>query len=183
MPYDFKPFDARRADIVEWLTREFSSVRTGKATPALLDLISVEAYGTRMPLQQVGSVSAEDARTLRVSVWDKKQIKDVERAITEANLGLSVMSDDAGVRVIFPELTSERRIQLMKLAKAKYEEARVTLRKVRDESMKELDREEKEGNISEDQKFKLREEVQRRIDTSNALFDEMLVKKEAEIKL
>ena len=183
MPYDFKSFDADRTEVVLWLTKEFSGVRTGKASPAILDSISVEAYGSRLPLVQVGSVSSEDARTLRVSVWDKKQIKDVERAITEANLGLSVMSDDSGIRVIFPELTSDRRVQLMKLAKIKFEEARVTLRKMRDEVMKDLDREEKEGTISEDQKFKLREEVQKRIDATNGTFDEMLSRKESEIKI
>lgn len=181
MAYDFKGFDARRAEVVEWLVREFATVRTGRATPALLDLVQVESYGVRVPIVQVGSVGNEDARTLRISLWDKKQIKDVERAIVEANLGVSVVSDDAGIRVMFPVLTSERRVQLLKLAKAKYEDARVTVRKVRDEIMKELDQKVKESEISEDEKFRLREEVQKRIDATNTTFEQMLARKEAEI--
>jgi len=181
MAYDFKSFDTRRTEAVEWLAREFSAVRTGRATPSLLDLVQVESYGVRVPIIQVGSVSNEDARTLRISLWDKKQIKDVERALVEADLGVSVVSDDSGLRVMFPTLTSERRVQLQKLAKAKYEDARVTLRKVRDEIMKELDQKVKESEISEDEKFRLREEVQKRIDATNATFETMLARKEEEI--
>ena len=185
MAYDvknsLKSFDTKRTEAVEWFSRELSVVRTGRATPALLDLVQVESYGARVPIVQIGSVGNEDARTLRISLWDKKQIKDVERALVEADLGVSVMSDDSGIRVIFPELSSERRVQLLKLAKAKYEDARVTLRKVRDEIMKELDQKMKEGDIGEDEKFRAREEVQKRIDTTNATFDEMLARKETEI--
>jgi len=182
MTYIFTSFDTRRTEIVGWLTREFATVRTGRATPTLLDMVQVESYGTRVPIVQVGSVGNEDARTLRVTLWDKKQIKDVERAITEANLGVSVMSDDNGIRVIFPELTSERRVQLLRLAKAKFEEARVTLRKARDEAMKDVDVKEREGGMGEDEKFRVKEEVQKRIDATNTVFDQMLARKETEIQ-
>jgi ribosome recycling factor len=177
MAYDFKPFDAKLKETLEWLAREFSAVRTGRATPALLDMIEVEAYGSRMRLEQVGSVGVEDARTLRISLWDKNQIKDVEKAIIDANLGLSVVSDDKGIRVIFPELTSDRRAQLMKLAKSKLEEARVAVRKSRDEVMKDISA----GDMGDDEKFKLKEDVQKRVDSANRTLDEALAKKEAEI--
>jgi ribosome recycling factor len=177
MAYDFKPFDVKLKETVDWLAREFSAVRTGRATPALLDMVEVEAYGSRMRLEQVGSVGVEDARTLRITLWDKNQIKDVERAITEANLGLSVVSDDKGLRVIFPELTSERRAQLLKLAKAKLEEARVAVRKARDEVMKDINASE----MGDDEKFKLKEDVQKRVDGANRSLDEAMTQKEAEI--
>lgn len=181
MAYDFKPFDTKLKDATEWLLREYSTIRTGRATPALLDMIEIEAYGSRMRLEQVGSVGVEDARTLRISLWDKGQIKSVEKAIVDANLGLSVMSDDKGIRVIFPELTSDRRAQLLKLAKSKLEEARVAVRKSRDEAMKDLDAREKEGDMGEDEKFKLKEDIQKRVDGANRALDEALSSKEAEI--
>lgn len=177
MAYDFKPFDQKLKDAAAWLEREFSAVRTGRAAPALLDMVEIEAYGSRMRLQEVGSVGVEDARTLRITLWDKNQIKDVERAIAEANLGLSVVVDDKGLRVIFPELTSDRRAQLLKLAKAKLEEARVTVRKARDEAMKEI-----EGAASgDDEKFRLKEDAQKRVEVANKSLDEMYARKEAEI--
>lgn len=181
MAYDFKQFDLRTKETVEWLTREFAAVRTGRATPTLLDMVQVEAYGARMPLQQVASIGTEDARTLRITPWDKGQLKDVERAITEANLGISVVTDDKGIRVIFPELTSERRMQLLKLAKTKLEEARVVLRKSREEVLKDIETKEKEGELSEDDRFRLKDEVQKRIDGANSALDEQMSRKEAEI--
>lgn len=182
MAYDLKPFDSRIKETTEWLTREFAGVRTGRATPALLDLVHVEVYGSRMPLIQVGSVGTEDARTLRVSPWDKSQLKAIEEAIRNADLGLSVVSDDKGIRVIFPELTSERRVQLLKLAKTKLEEARVALRKSRDEIMKDIDAREKAGEMSEDEKFSLKENVQKRVEAANNVFEGMLARKEEEIQ-
>ncbi len=182
MAYDFKPFEGRIRETTEWLTREFTSIRTGRATPTLLDMVHVESYGTKVPLQQVGSVGTEDARTLRISPWDKNQIKAIEKAIVDANLGLSVVTDDKGIRVVFPELTSERRVQLLKVAKAKLEEARVALRKSRDEVMKDIDAKEKGGDMSEDEKFACKEGVQKRIDAGNLTLDDMLVRKEAEIQ-
>ncbi len=181
MAYNFSHFDTKLTESKEWLQREFSAVRTGRASASLLDMVHVESYGARLPINQVGTVGNEDARTLRISLWDKSQIKAVEKAITDANLGVSVVADDQGIRVIFPELTSERRVQLMKLAKAKLEEARVTVRKARDEVMKDLEGKEKEGEMSEDEKFRAKEEVQKRVDATNKTFDESLARKEIEI--
>ncbi len=181
MAYNSKNFSTRGEEIVQWLEREFAGIRTGRATPALLDLILVESYGTRVPIVQVGSVSVEDARTLRISVWDQSAIKAVEKAITEADLGVSVVTDGSGIRVIFPELTGERRVQLLKLAKAKLEEARVSIRGARDEAIKEIDVLEKAKEMSQDEKFTAKEDLQKRVDGFNASLENLYGLKEKEI--
>jgi len=166
---------------VEWLEKEFSGIRTGQATPALLDSIKVESYGALLPIAQVGSVGIEDARTLRISPWDAGQVTAVEKAIREADLGISVVTDSSGLRVIFPELTGERRQQLLKLAKAKLEDARVTVRGVRDEIMKTLEQAEREGELSKDAKFAAKETVQKAVDSTNRQLEARFVEKEKEI--
>ena len=181
MAYNSKNFVTRGEEIVKWLEGEFGSIRTGRATPILLDLVFVESYGARVPIQQVGSVSVEDPRTLRVSVWDHGTIKAVEKAITEADLGVSVSADGSGVRVIFPELTSERRTQLIKIAKAKLEEARVSIRGARDEAVKEIESLEKAGELSQDEKFSAKEDLQKRVETFNATLESLFERKESEI--
>lgn len=176
-----KDFNDRGEEIIAWLEREFSGIRTGRATPALLDLVQVESYGTRVPIIQIGSVSVEDPRTLRISVWDQNAIKAVEKGIMDANLGISVTVDGSGLRVIFPELTSERRVQLLKLAKAKLEEARVSLRGARDEVIKHVDAAEKGGELSQDEKFGFKEELQKKVDSFNTSLNDLLDLKEKEI--
>lgn len=168
-------------DVKEWLVKEYAGIRTGQAAPALLDNIKVEQYGAMVPVNQVGSVGIEDARTLRVSTWDAGVIPAVEKAVSEADLGVSVATDSAGLRVIFPELTSERRVQLVKLAKQKFEEARVSVRSVRDDAMKDIDGRQKSGDISEDEKFGEREKVQTAVDAANSELEELFNKKETEI--
>jgi len=170
-------------DVKKWLTGEFAGIRSGQASPAILDSVKVESYGTLAPLNQVGSVGIEDARTLRVSVWDASQIAAVESAVSDANLGVSVSTDSAGLRVVFPELTTERRGQLMKLAKAKQEEARIRVRHVRDDIMKVVEKAEKDGDISEDEKFTHKEKIQKDIEAMNATLDTLFAKKEAELKI
>lgn len=178
MSFDIKN---RLDEVGVWLQKEFSGIRTGQANPALLDSVGVEAYGTRMSIQQVGSVSSEDARTLRVSVWDASQVVALEKAIREADLGVSVVTDSSGLRVIFPELTSERRTQLQKLAKSKLEDARVSVRAVRDEAMKELERAFKANEVSEDEKFGAKETIQKAVDEANAKLESLYIAKEKEL--
>lgn len=169
-------------EVTAWLQKEFSSIRTGQASPMLLDGVRVESYGTYMPINQVGSINIEDARTLRISVWDKQAVSAIERAIQEANLGISTVADSDGVRVIFPELTSERRVQLLKLAKSKLEDARISVRAVRDEIMKTIDKQQKDGEISEDDKFTQRETIQAKVDASNRALETLFIQKEAELQ-
>jgi len=164
-----------------WLSEQYTGIRTGQATPALLDNIKVEHYGAMMPVNQVGSVGIEDARTLRVSIWDAGVIPAVEKAITDANLGVSVSTDSSGLRVVFPELTSERREQLLKLAKLKLEDARVSVRSARDDAVKDIEKQEKDGDISEDEKFSQKENIQKEVDATNKALEELYQTKEAEI--
>ncbi|OGG60644.1 ribosome recycling factor [Candidatus Kaiserbacteria bacterium RIFCSPHIGHO2_01_FULL_56_24] len=181
MSFDFKALDTKLAGAKEWLGREYQGLRTGRTTPAILDSVSVQAYGSMMPLKQVATIGVEDARTLRVQAFDPGIIKDIERAISQADLGLGIGADAAGVRVSFPELTSERREQLVKLAKAKLEDARTTVRLGRDECWKDIQEQEKLGGMSEDDKFRLKEEMQKKVDDANAELEKLFDKKETEM--
>jgi ribosome recycling factor len=169
-------------EVKTWLQGEFASIRTGQATPALLDSIKVENYGALMPLNQMSNVGVEDARTLRITPWDTSQISRIERALQEADLGVSVATDSAGVRVLFPELTVERRAQLQKVAKSKLEEARIRVRAVRDDAMKLIEKREKDGDLSEDEKYVAKEKVQEQVDEMNKGLESLYVHKENELK-
>lgn len=181
MAYDFSSLLKGTKDTLEWLTKEFSGIRTGRAAPALLDSVRVEVYGSTMTLPQVASVSIEDARTLRISPWDTSTIKAVEKAIIDANIGVSPAVDERGLRVMFPELTSERRVQLMKLVKEKLEQAKIAIRKARDDAWNEIQKKEKEGDISEDEKFRAKDDMQKIVDKGNADLDDLYKKKETEL--
>ena len=179
--YDFKPLEKKIADIGERLARELAGVRTGRATPAILDTVFIEAYGTRMPINQVATITVDDPRSLRVAPWDASNAKEVEKAITLANLGVSVGADEKGVRVFFPELTAERRASLTKVAKEKVEDMRVALRAARDEVWSDIQKRKREGTMPEDDKFRAKDDMQKRIDAANKSFDEALARKEKEL--
>jgi len=179
--FNFTPFKNKIKEVEEWLKKEESQIRTGRATPAILDGVKVESYGALLPVSQVGSINIEDQRSLRVTPWDISQAKAVEKAIVAANLGVSVSADDKGVKIFFPELTSERRTLLVKLAKEKLEEARKSLRMERDHVWEEIQKKEKEGGMGEDEKFRLKNEMQKIVDETNKKFDEMHARKEKEI--
>jgi ribosome recycling factor len=181
MAYDFSTLKAHIKETEEWLSREFSSIRTGRASVALLDGVKPEAYGVRTPLSQLASVSVEDARTIRIVPWDKGNGKAIEKAMTEADLGVSVSVDDQGLRISFPDLTAERRTMLGKLAAGKCEEARVTLRGHRTDALKDLEAAEKEGGMGEDELKRLKDEVQKHIDGGQAALDMALKRKQEEI--
>src|SRR3989344_1809591 len=125
---DFTGFKKAGEAAFDWLKKEYARISTGRAMPALLDSIQVKAYGSLVPINTVGTISIEDPKTLRISPWDKAVAKDIDTAIRESNLGVSVALDGNGVRVFFPELTSDRRIMLAELTKEKLEEARIKVR-------------------------------------------------------
>lgn len=179
--YDFSTLKQAIADTTEHFKSTLSSIRTGRAAPALLDGVRVDSYGTKVPIQQVGSVTAEDARTLRISPWERDAITNIESAIREADLGVSLSSDEKGIRVSFPELTSERREQLMKLTRSKLEEARITLRKHREDTWSSIQKQEKEGAISEDAKFSAKEDMEKIIKEANDSLESLAKKKEEEL--
>ncbi|HQT82799.1 MAG TPA: ribosome recycling factor [Candidatus Paceibacterota bacterium] len=181
MAYDFSKLNEQIKETEEWLARELSGVRTGRATPTLLDGVKPEAYGTRTALRELGSVSVEDARTLRVIPWDKGLLKAIEKGITDANLGVGVSTDDQGLRISFPELTSERRTQLSKIAGDKTEQAKVTLRAHRTDALKALEAAEKAGGMGEDEVKRLKGEIQKLIDAGNEALLKTLERKEEEI--
>jgi len=179
--YDFKKFDEKITAGREWLAREYRGLRTGRASTAILDGISVSAYGSMMPLKQVASVSVEDARSLRVQPYDVGTIKDIERAISVANLGVGTVADSSGVRVTFPDLTTERRQELVKVAKGKLEEARTTIRLARDEAWKEIQEKERASLLTEDDKYQLKNELQKKTDKANEELEKAFGKKEEEM--
>jgi len=181
MAYDFSKLKEHIKETEEWLARELSGVRTGRAAPSLFDGLKPEAYGARTPLRELASVSVEDARTLRIIPWDMGLLKAIEKAITEANLGVGIASDDQGLRVSFPELTGERRTQLLKIAGEKTETAKVTLRSHRTDALKSLESAEKEGGMGKDDVTRLKAEVQKLIDAGNDSLAKMLERKESEI--
>ncbi len=172
----------RLEEVTLWLQKEFAGIRTGQASPSLLDSVKVESYGAFLPIQQIGTVGIEDARTLRVSIWDSGQISATEKAIREADLGVSVAGDSAGLRIIFPELTSERRVQLLKLAKNKLEDARISVRSIRDEEMKELEKDFKLGGMGEDDKFTKKDLIQKSVEEINLKLESLFMSKERELQ-
>lgn len=179
--YDFKKFEGRIKEILEHAGKEMGGVRTGRAAPAILDGVMVESYGTRMPISQVASIAVSDSRSLYITPYDASLAKEIEKAITVANLGVGVGSDERGVRVSFPDLTAERRAQMVKLAKEKIEESRASLRKARDEVWSDIQAKEKAGEMSEDDKYRAKDEMEKRVKAAGAQFDEMLERKEKEI--
>jgi ribosome recycling factor len=179
--YDFSSLTTALADIQEHFTKELAGIRTGQAAPAILDTIQVDAYGTLMPLKQVGSITIEDARTLRVSAWDAGQVKAIEHALQSADLGVSISTDEKGVRVSFPELTSERRDQLTKLTKSKLEDARAAVRRARDETWQDIQKLEKDKELSEDEKFSAKEKMETQIQNANKALEEGAKRKETEL--
>ena len=181
MAYNFEPLKRALLETEEWLKKEFSSIRTGRATPAILDVVTVGSYGSRMAINQLAGISIEDPRTIRITPWDMSQAKAVEKAITDSDLGLSVSVDDRGIRVSFPELTSERRTSLVKVLKQKHEEARITLRKERDRVKSDIEAKEKEGGMGEDEKFCHFADMQKFIDEANTKLDALAERKETEI--
>jgi ribosome recycling factor len=167
----------------DWLQKEYVGIRTGQANPALLDSVKVSSYGSMVPLNQVGTVGVEDARTLRVSIWDASQVGTIEQCIRDAELGVSLVTDSSGLRVIFPELTSERRVQLLKLAKSRLEESRIAVRAVRDDFMKQIEKMEKASEISKDEMFAKKDMVQKNVDSTNNELESLFIKKEKELNI
>jgi ribosome recycling factor len=181
MAYRFDSFKAKCSDVEEWLKRELASIRTGRAAPVILDAVRVEAYGSSMEVREVANVVVEDPRTLRISPWDSSLTRAIEKGVIDSGLGLSVSVDDKGLRIIFPELTGERRAALGKLAKEKLEEARVSVRMERDRAKSEIEAEEKQGSMGEDEKFRLLEELQKHVTAANTMLEHLAEKKLEEI--
>lgn len=181
MQYNFSNFKTELKKAGDFLSKEYSQLNTGRASPMVLDGISIEVYGAYQPVKNVASVSIEDPKTLRIAPWDKTQIKAIEKAIMASNLGLSVATDEAGIRVIFPQLTTETRQALVKVLKAKLEESKITVRHERERVWDDIQLQEKNGKMTEDEKFKAKEDLQKVIDEANNNLEAIFEKKEKEV--
>ncbi len=172
----------RRMDgAIDALKKELGGLRTGRASPSLLESVSVNAYGTNMPLNQLGTVSAPEPRMLVVQVWDRGMAKAVDAAIREAGLGLNPQSEGQVIRVPIPPLSEERRKELTKIAHKYAEQARVSVRNVRRDGLEALKKREKDREITQDQHRKLDKDVQTLTDDTIKKVDETLANKEKEI--
>lgn len=180
--YSFQELKQKILDVEAWLAKELSLIRTGRATPVILEFIQVDAYGSKMGIKELANVIVEDSKTIKIEPWDMTLGKSIEKAVTNSNLGLSTAPYDKGLRIIFPELTAERREQFVKVIRAKLEEARITLRALRDKTSKSIDEKEKEGGMGEDDKFRFKEELQKMIDDAGRKMEEITAKKESEIR-
>ncbi len=180
---DLTQFKPQFEKTIEFLRQDLASLRTNRATPALLENLSVEVYGSKMPLIQLASIQSPEPRTLSVEPWDKQVIKDIEKAIQTASLGLSVANEGTFLRVTMPPMTEETRRELIKVLSHKLEQARQAVRGVRDKVKEEILQAEKNKEISEDEKYKLIEELDK---LTREYIDEIQTignKKEDEIKL
>ena len=182
MSADLNELEKRMHGAMDALKKEFAGLRTGRASVNLLDPVMVEAYGQRMPLNQVGTVSAPEPRLLTVSVWDKGLVTPTAKAIREAGLGLNPSPDGQMIRIPIPELTTERRNELAKLAHKYAEQGKVAVRNIRRDGMDSLKKAEKDHKISEDEHRQKADEVQKLTDRFVKLVDDALAHKEKEIK-
>jgi ribosome recycling factor len=171
----------RMEHALESLRREFGGVRTGKASPQLLDAIRVEAYGSRVPLNQVGTVSAPEPRMLTIQPWDRGLVKDIERALRESDLGLNPSNDGQLIRIPIPALTEDRRKEYVRLLQKLAEEGRVAVRQARKDANDEVKARQKKEGLSEDDVRREEKEVQKLTDQYIAKVEEMLEHKRAEV--
>ena len=178
---DLTAAESRMRGAVESVRREFGSIRTGRANPAILDRIEVEAYGTRMPLRSVANVGAPEPRLLTVTPFDPNSLKDIERAISTSDVGLNPQNDGKILRLPIPELTEERRRELMRLARSMSEEGRVAIRNVRRDEMRDVHELRKMGEVSEDDEHRAGNELQKLTDTYIKRIDAALSEKESEL--
>jgi ribosome recycling factor len=166
---------------IDALKKDFASIRTGRASLALLDGLTVSYYDTPSPLQQLASLSIPESRQIAIHPWDQKVIPDIEKAILKSDLGLTPMNDGKMIRINIPPLTEERRKQLVKTVRKKAEEAKVSIRNIRRDVNEELKKLEKEKHISEDIVKKSQDEIQKMTDSFISKVDEVLTNKEKEI--
>ncbi len=181
MAVDFSDYGRRMDKALDHLQEEFGAVRAGRANPRVLDRISVEYYGSETPLNGVATISSPDARTLVVSPWDTKLLKDIEKAIQMSELGINPQNDGRVIRLIFPQLTEERRKELVKQVKKYGEDAKVAMRNVRRDGMDYIKKLKKNSEITEDDQKKAEKDLQDMLDKYTKKVDEATAVKEKEL--
>ena len=181
MAVDFKEFERRMGKAVDHLQEEFGAVRAGRANAKVLDRISVEYYGSETPLNGVATISSPDARTLVISPWDTKLLKDIQKAIQSSDLGINPQNDGRVIRLVFPQLTEERRKDLTKQVKKYGEEGKVAVRNIRRDAMDEIKKLVKKSEITEDDQKKAEKDLQDLLDKMIKKADDALAVKEKEL--
>ena|SRR5665213_608714 len=177
----FKDVEEKMNKCIEAARAEFSSIRTGRATPALLDRLQVEAYGQSVPLKQVAGISTPDARTLVIAAWDKGVVGDIRKAIEKSDLGLTPNVDGQSIRLTIPSLNEERRKELVKVIKKKAEDGRIAVRNVRHKAHDDIKHQLKEGLITEDDNKRMSDQLQKLTDRCVKEIDTLVASKEKEI--
>ena len=181
MAVDFKDFARRMDRALDHLNEEFGAVRAGRANAKVLDRITVEYYGSETPLSGVATISTPDARTLLISPWDTKLLKDIQKAIQTSDLGINPQNDGRVIRLVFPQLTEERRKDLTKQVKKYAEEAKVAMRNIRRDGMDYVKKLKKNGEITEDDQKKAEKDLQDLLDKMIKKVDAALAAKEKEL--
>ena len=174
-------FKQKLDKIVEYLRGEISSLRTGRATPALVEDLEMDYYGAKTPLKAIAAISSPEPRTLEIKPWDKNAIQPIEKAIQGSSLGLNPVTDRDTIRLSIPSLTEERRKELTKLLGKYLEDARIKIRQERESVLREIDRKEKAGELSEDERFRQKNEAQKIVDETNKKIEDAGASKEKEI--
>ncbi len=182
MSADLTDITRRMKGAVSSLETDFAGLRTGRASTAMLDPVQVDAYGSKMPINQLGNISAPESRLLTVQVWDQTMGAAVEKALRESDLGLNPQTEGALIRLPIPDLSAERRVELAKVAGKYAEQARVAVRNVRRDGIDMVRKMEKDGDFGEDERHSLEARIQKMTDDAIAEIDTMLASKETDIK-
>ncbi len=181
MNFDFTKTKKAFDDSEIFLKQSYLQISTGRANPALLDGINIDSYGSIQPIKNISSISLEDARTMRVTPWDKSHIQLIEKALFDSKLPISVSVDSIGLRVNIPQLTEEGKGEIVKLLKEKLEAERIKVRNIRQDIMKQIEKAESNGDFAEDSKNIFKDQLQKMVDSTNKNLDELFNKKEADI--
>ena len=181
MTVDFKEYSRRMDKALEHLDEEFASVRAGRANAKVLDRITVEYYGSETPLNGVATISTPDARTLIIQPWDTKLLKDIQKAIQTSDLGINPQNDGRNIRLNFPQLTEERRKELVKQIRKYAENGKVAVRNIRRDAMEAIKKQEKAAEITEDDRKQAEKDLQKLTDDSCKKIDELMARKEKEL--
>ena len=179
--FDFNMYQEKMEKAVEVLKKEFAGLRTGRASTSLLDSISIEAYGSKVPLNQVSNISVPESRLLTVQVWDDSLVNTVENSIRNSNLGLNPMIEGSLIRIPIPELSEERRIEIVKIASKYSEDSKISIRNIRRDAMEKIKTLEKNKEISQDETFKFSDEVQKMTDSLIEKINTLFADKEKDI--
>ena len=177
-----KETESKMKKTMETMLREFSEVRTGRAQPALIDDMHIDYYGTSTPIKQIAAVSSPDPRQIVIQPWDANAIKDIEAAISASKLGITPANDGKVIRLLFPPLSTERREEFIKVCKDMAERSHVTMRSIRRDANEKAKKMQKEGHVSEDERFKTEEEVQKMTDRFTKEIDAHLERKSKELR-